>query len=116
MDTANEFDDLDRRLREAIPYIDDAGFTRQVLAALPSPGARRQRLRAIILLGTTLLASVIAYVLSGGGRFVSQGMIELMQLGPLGVLYLVAAFGVLATGVGVVAMFSRENVCVPAPG
>jgi hypothetical protein len=109
MDTANELDDLDRQLREAARYIDDAGFTRRVMAILPAPGAGRQRVRAAILLGATVFASLLAYFLSGGGRFVGEGVMRMGQLSPLGLLYVAAAFGVLITGIGVAAVLSRDR-------
>jgi hypothetical protein len=109
MDTVNELDDLDRQLRDAAPYFDDDGFTRRVMATLPKPGARRQRVRASILLGATVLASLLAYILSGGGRFVGDGLIRMGQLSPLGLLYVAAAVGLLITGVGVAAVLSRDR-------
>ena len=109
MDTLNELDDLDRQLREAAPYIDDAGFTRRVMAILPAPGAGRQRMRAAILLSVTVLASLLAYLLSGGGRFVSDGVMRMGQLGPLGLLYVTGAVGFLITGIGVTALFSKDR-------
>jgi len=109
VDTVNDIDELDRQLRDAAPYIDDAGFTRRVMATLPSPGVRRQRVRAAILLSITVLASLLAYVLSGGGRFVGESVMRIGQLGPLGLLYVAAAFALLITGLGVVAFLSRDR-------
>jgi hypothetical protein len=82
---------LDRQLREAVQYIDDDGFTAHVLASLPSGRREPQWLRAIILLGVTMLGSGIAYLLSGGGRFVREGVIQLSDF-PIWLL-LVFAFG-----------------------
>ena len=107
MDTVNELDELDRQLRDAAPYIDDGGFTRRVLATLPS--RRRQPVRAAILLGASLIASMVAYIFSGGGRFVSQGMIQIGQLGLLGLIYVAAGVGVLAMGFGIFAAVSRSR-------
>jgi hypothetical protein len=109
MDTVNELEELDRQLREAAPYFDDDGFTRRVMATLPKPGARRQRVRASILLGATVLASLLAYLLSGGGRFVGEGVMRMGQLSPLGLLYASAAVGLLMTGIGVAAVLSRDR-------
>jgi hypothetical protein len=67
---------LDRQLRDAAPYIDDEGFTARVMARLPAR-AESQWLRAIILIALTALGSGAAYVLSGGGRFVREGIIQL---------------------------------------
>ena len=68
MDEQLQEDWLDRRLREEMPYIDDAGFTARVVQKLPAP-SRRDSFRALILIGITLLASVVTYLASDGGRF-----------------------------------------------
>jgi len=68
---------LDRQLREATPYIDDEGFTARVMAKLPAARCEPRWLRAMILLGLTLLGSGTAYLLSGGGRFIREGIIQL---------------------------------------
>jgi hypothetical protein len=82
---------LDRQLREAMPYIDDEGFTARVMARLPAARREPRWLRAMILLGLTILGSGIAYLLSGGGRFVREGVIQLSGF-PIWLL-LVFAFG-----------------------
>ena len=82
---------LDRQLREATPYIDDEGFTARVMAKLPAARREPRWLRAMILLGLTLLGSGIAYLLSGGGRFIREGVIQLSDF-PIWLL-LVFAFG-----------------------
>ena len=82
---------LDRQLRESMPYIDDDGFTARLMARLPAPRREPYWLRVIILLGVTMLGSGIAYLLSGGGRFVREGVIQLSDF-PIWLL-LVFAFG-----------------------
>jgi hypothetical protein len=109
MEMRNELDDLDRQLREALPYIDDNGFTRGVLATLPAPRVRRLPVRAAILMGASLIASLVAYILSGGGRFVSEGVVRMGQLGPLGLIYVAAGLGILATGIGALAAISKSR-------
>ena len=84
MDEKQQEDSLDRQLREAAPYIDDEGFTVRVLRKLPPPRRGRDSLRAVILLGITLLASALAYVLSDGGRFLVVAMAPLVVQGALG--------------------------------
>ena len=69
-------EELDRQLREAAPYIDDDGFTRRVLKQLPVQPAPA-RLRGLILILTATLASVLTYVVSGGGRFFLAAVIDL---------------------------------------
>jgi hypothetical protein len=82
---------LDRRLREAVPYIDDEGFTARVMSSLPVARREPQWLRAMILVGLTALGSAVAYLVSGGGRFVRDGMLQLSSF-PIWLL-LVFAFG-----------------------
>jgi anti-sigma factor RsiW len=82
---------LDRQLREAMPYIDDEGFTARVMARLPAARREPRWLRAMIFLGLTVLGSGIAYMLSGVGRFIREGVIQLSDF-PIWLL-LVFAFG-----------------------
>jgi len=82
---------LDRQLREAAPYIDDDGFTARVITKLPTAQGEPRWLRGMVLLGVTALGSGIAYLLSGGGRFVREGVIQLSSF-PIWLL-LVLAFG-----------------------
>ena len=82
---------LDRQLHEAVPYIDDDGFTSRVIARLPAPRREPQWLRAMIILGLALLGTGIAYFLSGGGSLVRQGVVQMADF-PIWLL-LVFAFG-----------------------
>jgi len=110
MEQVNQEDWLDKELREAAPYIDDAGFTARVLQQLPPPRRSRDLLRAAILLGMTLLASVLAYVVSGGGRFVSVTIERLAALPALWVFVLALASSLLVAAVGATAAISRERL------
>ena len=110
MEQVNQEDWLDKELREATPYIDDAGFTARVLQQLPPPRRSRDLLRAAILLGMTLLASVLAYVVSGGGRFVSVTIERLAALPALWVFVLALASSLVVAAVGATAAISRERV------
>ena len=105
----NQEDWLDRELREAAPYIDDEGFTAQVLQELAPPRRRRDLLRAIILLGMTFLASVLAYVISGGGRFVSVTFERLAALPALWVFALALTSGLVIAAAGATAAVSRSR-------
>jgi hypothetical protein len=100
---------LDRRLREAAPYIDDNGFTRRVLASLPAPKPRREWLRTIILIGITLLGSALAYVLSGGGRFITVEMLRLASLPALWIFVLALGTGFLTMAGGLVAAVAKTS-------
>lgn len=80
---------LETRLREEVPYIDDDGFTARVVQKLPARRIRRS-LRATILIGLTIVASVIAYLVSGGGLFILEGITRFALL-PLPIILLCAA-------------------------
>ncbi len=83
MDEQLQEDWLERRLREEMGYIDDAGFTARVVQKLPAARPRHSY-RAAILIGITLLASVIAYFISDGGRFL---IVEAYRLATLPVVF-----------------------------
>jgi hypothetical protein len=107
MRQVNQEDWLDRELREAAPYIDDAGFTARVLQQLPAPRRCYDLLRAAILLGMTFLASVLAYIVSGGGRFVSMTLERLAALPALWVFVLALASGLVIAALGATAAISK---------
>jgi hypothetical protein len=109
MEQVNQEDWLDRELREAAPYIDDEGFTARVLQQLPPPRRGHDLLRAVILLGMTFLASVLAYLVSGGGRFVGVTLERLAALPALWVLGLALASGLVIAAVGATAAISRDR-------
>ena len=56
---------LDAKLREEMPYIDDAGFTARVMQQLPVQRASSFSLRAAILLVAALVASLSAFYVAG---------------------------------------------------
>jgi hypothetical protein len=81
---------LDRQLREAVPYINDDGFTARVMARLPTVArSEPQWLRAMVVLGLALLGTGIAYLLSGG--VIREGLVQMADF-PIWLL-LVFAFG-----------------------
>lgn len=91
MSTMIDEETLDRQLHDAVPYIDDDGFTARVIARLPATRREPRWLRAAILLGLTLLGVGVAYLISGGGHLVHEGVIRLANF-PIWLL-LVFAFG-----------------------
>jgi hypothetical protein len=109
MDETTQEDWLDRQLREAAPYIDDDGFTARVLQQLPAPNRSRRSMRGVILLGITVLASAIAYILSDGGRFISDDLMRLAAWPMQWLLLLALASGILVTAIGSVAAISKSR-------
>ena len=109
MDETNDMDLLDRQLREAAPYLDDDGFTRRVLQKLPVRRPRLQAFRASILLGASVIASMVAYLLSDDGRFVSEGMVRMASMSPLMILFIAMGLGVVVLAGGVAAAGSRDR-------
>ena len=108
MDEQLQEDWLDRRLREEMPYIDDAGFTAHVVQKLPAPSSRHS-LRALILVSITLLASVVTYLASDGGRFLIVAAYHFASM-PLLFVGLVAICGTLVmTAVAAGAALSNVN-------
>ena len=111
MEAMNQEDRLDRQLREAAPYIEDDGFTAHVLRQLPAPRQRGRSARPVILIGMSLLASAVAYVLSDGGRFVVVAMTRLTVLPSLWIFLLALGAGILVmTGGLVAAMFKTSEL------
>lgn len=88
MDIQPEDNWLDQRLREEMAYIDDDGFTARVVRNLPAP-RRQHSFRALILISITLLASLVSYLASDGGRFLVEAGYRLASM-PLILISLVA--------------------------
>ena len=108
MDENFQEDWLDAKLRDEAAYIDDGGFTANVVRKLPAHRVRHS-LRAVILIGLTLVASAIAYVVSGGGWFIAEGVTRFALL-PLPVIWLTAAGATILVMVGgVAAVLSRTG-------
>src|ERR1700741_627532 len=110
MEQVNQEDWLERELREATPYIDDEGFTARVLHQLPPPRRRHDLLRAAILLGMTLFASLLAYVVSGGGRFVSVTLERLAALPALWIFVVALGSSLVIPVAGLRAAVSRSRL------
>lgn len=93
---------LDRQLRDALPYVDDAGFTARVLSKLPPQRHARQSLRATVLIALTIIGSALAYVLSDSGRFVVVNLVRLANLPPLALVSLTFGVGLVAIAAALV--------------
>lgn len=102
---------LDRELREAVPYIDDAGFTSRVLKQLPRESAPA-RLRGAILISATLVATVLAYFLSSGARFMTVYLVQLSDLPVLWLLALALTAGLFVAGLGAAAALFKQRESV----
>lgn len=109
MDNGNSEDWLDRKLREAKPYIDDGGFAARVMSQLPSRRRHFQSLRAVILLGMTILASGLSFFLSGNGRFIALDVEKVATLPMLWIFTLALSCGLLVTGAGLIAAISKTR-------
>jgi hypothetical protein len=108
MDENLQEDWLDARLRDDAAYIDDGGFTAHVVQKLPARRVRHS-LRGVILLGVTMVASAIAYLLSGGGWFIAEGVTRFALL-PLPVIWVCAAGAtVLVMAGGLAAAMSKTG-------
>ena len=108
MDETLQEDWLDARLREEMPYIDDDGFTTRVLQKLPAAHPRRS-FRGAILLCATILASVLAYFLSDGGRFLVVEAYRLLSMPVLFVSLVAIALSVITTAIAAGAAWSNAR-------
>jgi hypothetical protein len=76
---------LDEVLREEPPYLDDAGFSARVVAAMPR--RRKYRwLRTAILAGMSALAVVVGLFVLHGADFVAKGAEALLKAHSLATL------------------------------
>ena len=98
---------LDARLREEAPYLDDAGFTSLVVQKLPARRATRNSFRGALMLAITVLACVITYFVSDGGRFLASS-VEAIAAMPLWMVATIALFcGIVGTGAAAYAAYLR---------
>ena len=106
-------DELDRQLREAVPYIDDTGFTSRVLQSLPHRPAI-ERFRGAILVAITALACALAYLLSGRGGFVNDFVMRVSELPMMWLLGLTFGAGIVVGALGLTAavLKAREPVLI----
>jgi hypothetical protein len=109
MSTEIQDDWLDRKLQEAVPYIEDDGFTARVLQQLPQPMRRMEFLRSFILVAMSALASALTYVLSDGGRFILVEMFKLTTIPTLWVVAFALTSGMLVMAGGIFAAMYKTN-------
>jgi hypothetical protein len=100
MTTTHTDDSLERLLiADAGRKLDDDGFSRRVMAALP-PARRRPFLQPILVLGSTALGCAMATFIAPVGPAIVQGFADLAggrPLTPAALTALVAALAIAAT-------------------
>lgn len=109
MGETNQEDLLDRQLRDAAPYIDDAGFTVRVMRQLPRRRQHRQFVRAAILLAAAILASGLSFILSGNARFITVDIERVANLPLQWVFAIAAVSGLLIASLGLIAAISKTR-------
>ncbi|MBA2622917.1 MAG: DUF5056 domain-containing protein [Chthoniobacterales bacterium] len=100
---------LDARLRDEAVYIDDDGFTGRVVQQLPARQQSRLS-RAVILLAVTLVACIVAYLISGRGMFLTHTAEFLVAMPLATVCAIAGACALLVTVVGASAAFAKARL------
>ena len=100
---------LDARLRDEMPYIDDAGFTARVMKQLPRRRVSWARQRALIILAATILSVVVSYFASGEGMFVHDAFARVAALQTLQLLLVILACATAMTIAGLWAALARRH-------
>ncbi|MFZ1217681.1 MAG: hypothetical protein WAO00_00235 [Chthoniobacterales bacterium] len=99
---------LDARLRDEASYIDDGGFTSGVVQKLPARRVRRSY-RALILIGITLAASIVAFWFAGGTTLAFDAYANVAMLPVMWMWIFAAAFGLLVMAGSLAAALSRSR-------
>jgi hypothetical protein len=108
MDEQLTEDWLDARLREEAPYIHDDGFTALIVQKLPTSAQSRSS-RNVILLGITIIATLVAYLASGGGTFLTNAAAFLVAMPLATVCALAGCIALIVMAIGVSAAFSKAR-------
>jgi len=104
----DEIDWLDAKLRDEMPYIDDAGFTKQVMQKLPGSRRAPRPVRAAIILGATVLACFVAFIFAGSYVVDSAAMLAAVPMRVLAVLAVCVTAVVTICGGAVAFLKSRD--------
>lgn len=108
MEAELEEDWLDAKLREEAPYLDDAGFTARVVQQLPTPRQSRTA-RNFILLGFTIIATLVAYFVSGGGAFLAEDAAFLVAMPFVTTCVIAGICALVVTAIGASAAISKSR-------
>lgn len=108
LDPSGESDWLDARLRDEAVYIDDDGFTARVMQQLPASRQLRSR-RDFILLAVTLIACLVAYLISGRGTFLAHAAEFLVAMPIVTVCAIAGGCGLLVTIIGASAALAKAR-------
>jgi hypothetical protein len=109
IDEQLQADWLDAKLRDEMPYIDDAGFTARVVHQLPAQRRASRSLRSAILIGVTMLACVVAYILTGRGEVFADSAAFLVAMPFVTVCVIAGCCALLVTVLGAFAAITREG-------
>ena len=101
-------DAFDARLRDEMPYIDDAGFTSRVVHKLPARHVRRSY-RAFILVGITIAACIAAFWFAGGTSFAFEAYANVAMLPVTWMWAFMAVISLLVMAGGLAASVSRSR-------
>ncbi|MDQ6624084.1 MAG: hypothetical protein M3Y86_11465 [Verrucomicrobiota bacterium] len=99
---------LDAKLRDEMPYLDDAGFTAQVMQKLPARRRSSRSMRAVILLGAALIASIVSFLVAGSYVADAAAFIVAVPLRVLVPLGLCATMLVMIGGTALALSKARE--------
>lgn len=95
---------LDAQLRDEASYIDDDGFTAGVMQQLPAPRQRRS-VRSVILIGATVIACFVAFLVSGEFLAGTAAFLVAMPIATISAIALCA--GLMVTALGTTFAFAR---------
>lgn len=98
---------LDARLRDEAPYLDDAGFTAAVMKQVPTQRKHARSSRSVILVGITLIACALAYLLTGRGGFIADSAAFLVAMPLWTICFVAVCSGVLITALGATAAVAK---------
>ncbi len=109
IDEQLQADWLDAKLRDEMPYIDDAGFTARVVQQLPARRHASRLLRTAIMMGVTILACVMAYFLTDRGAVLANSAAFLFAMPSLTLWAIAGGCALVLTLLGAYFALNREG-------